>query len=147
MSDRTQLRPGYPIRKPWDHSSVDNSPRHIAASHVLHRPLVPRHPHNCPKTLDHKKMLATTIQISTNHQPPPQPTHLGRAASSNQKPRNQTPHPPPEPQPTDQNPQESTVLVFSEPRQGAKRRPSHVCSPPGPHSPSATPAPDTNSAP
>jgi hypothetical protein len=36
--------PGYPIRTPWDHSSVDSSPRPIAASHVLHRLLVPRHP-------------------------------------------------------------------------------------------------------
>ena len=35
---------GFPIRKSWDHSFVDNSPRHIAASHVLHRLLVPRHP-------------------------------------------------------------------------------------------------------
>lgn len=35
---------GSPIRTPWDHSSVDNSPRPIAASHVLHRLLVPRHP-------------------------------------------------------------------------------------------------------
>src|SRR5690242_12491014 len=36
--------PGYPIRTPWDHSSVDSSPRPIAASHVLHRLLMPRHP-------------------------------------------------------------------------------------------------------
>ena len=36
--------PGYPIRTPWDPRSVDNSPRPIAASHVLHRLLVPRHP-------------------------------------------------------------------------------------------------------
>src|SRR5213078_1796064 len=36
--------PGSPIRTPWDHSSVDSSPRPIAASHVLHRLLVPRHP-------------------------------------------------------------------------------------------------------
>lgn len=35
--DRSSKRPGYPIRKPWDHSPVGNSPRHIAASHVLHR--------------------------------------------------------------------------------------------------------------
>jgi hypothetical protein len=35
---------GYPIRTPSDHSSVDSSPRLIAASHVLHRLLVPRHP-------------------------------------------------------------------------------------------------------
>src|SRR6476469_9012529 len=32
------------MRTPWDHSSVDSSPRPIAASHVLHRLLVPRHP-------------------------------------------------------------------------------------------------------
>src|SRR3954471_4869467 len=36
--------PGSPIRTPWDHSLVDSSPRPIAASHVLHRLLVPRHP-------------------------------------------------------------------------------------------------------
>ena len=35
---------GFPIRTPSDHSSADNSPRTIAASHVLHRLLVPRHP-------------------------------------------------------------------------------------------------------
>jgi hypothetical protein len=66
--DTTQLVPGYPIRTPWDHSSVDSSPRPIAASHVLHRLLVPRHP---PSALDNltTKMLASTMQISTNNQP------------------------------------------------------------------------------
>jgi hypothetical protein len=66
--DTTQLVPGYPIRTPWDHSSVDSSPRPIAASHVLHRLLVPRHP---PFALDNltTKMLASTMQISTNNQP------------------------------------------------------------------------------
>jgi hypothetical protein len=60
--------PGFPIRTPWDHSSVDSSPRPIAASHVLHRLLVPRHP---PFALDNltTKMLASTMQISTNNQP------------------------------------------------------------------------------
>jgi hypothetical protein len=60
--------PGYPIRTPWDHSSVDSSPRPIAASHVLHRLLVPRHP---PSALDNltTKMLASTVQFSTNDQP------------------------------------------------------------------------------
>ena len=65
--------PGYPIRTPWDHSSVDSSPRPIAASHVLHRLLVPRHP---PFALDNltTKMLASTVQFSTNDQPTtPQP--------------------------------------------------------------------------
>lgn len=80
--DTAQPVPGYPIRKPWDHSSVDNSPRPIAASHVLHRLLVPRHP---PTALTHYtttiQMLAPTIQLSTNHQTPPQTgsTHTIRA--------------------------------------------------------------------
>src|SRR3982751_1062169 len=68
--DTTQLMPGFPIRTPWDHSSVDSSPRPIAASHVLHRLLVPRHP---PSALDNltteNKMLASTVQFSTNDQP------------------------------------------------------------------------------
>jgi hypothetical protein len=71
--------PGYPIRTSSDHSSVDSSPRPIAASHVLHRLLMPRHPpcaldnltnthikksrHN--KTLQKQKMLASTVQFST----------------------------------------------------------------------------------
>src|SRR6185295_15028596 len=71
--------PGFPIRTPWDHSLVDSSPRPIAASHVLHRLLVPRHP---PFALDNlntqNKMLASTVQFSTNNQPttpqsPPEP--------------------------------------------------------------------------
>src|SRR3954447_20166818 len=61
---------GFPIRTPWDHSLVDSSPRPIAASHVLHRLLVPRHP---PSALDNltteNKMLASTVQFSTNDQP------------------------------------------------------------------------------
>ena len=80
--DTTQLVPGYPIRTPWDHSSVDNSPRPIAASHVLHRPLVPRHP---PSALDNltTKMLTPTMHISTNNQPTPTPHHqpTGRTAT------------------------------------------------------------------
>src|ERR671921_654524 len=73
--------PGFPIRKSWDHSLVDSSPRPIAASHVLHRLLVPRHP---PFALDNltteNKMLASTVQFSTNDQPttprpPPNPQH------------------------------------------------------------------------
>src|SRR3712207_9358302 len=64
--------PGFPIRTPWDHSSVDSSPRPIAASHVLHRLPVPRHP---PSALDNltTKMLASTMHISTNN--PPTTTH------------------------------------------------------------------------
>ena len=61
---------------------VDSSPRPIAASHVLHRLLVPRHP---PFALDNltTKMLASTVQFSTNdqpttHSPTPNPTHTSQ---------------------------------------------------------------------
>src|SRR5215813_14546054 len=65
--DTTQLMPGYPIRTPWDQRSVDNSPRPIAASHVLHRLLVPRHPPFALSNLT-TKMLASTVQFSNNNQ-------------------------------------------------------------------------------
>src|SRR6185312_9692766 len=44
VGDRTCLLPGFPIRKSSDQCSVDSSPRLIAASYVLLRLLVPRHP-------------------------------------------------------------------------------------------------------
>src|SRR3954452_15432805 len=92
---------GSPIRTPSDQRSVGSSPRLIAASHVLHRLLVPRHPpcalnnltttnkptheqtfhnptpHDDQQTTGNtgprsvKKMLASTVQFSTTHQPPP----------------------------------------------------------------------------
>ena len=75
--------PGYPIRTPSDHSSVDNSPRTIAASHVLHRLLMPRHPPCALQHFTHNKhaqttkpdtkkdqMLASTMQHSTHHHTP-----------------------------------------------------------------------------
>src|ERR1041384_6544147 len=79
--DTTQLVPGFPIRTPWDHSSVDSSPRPNAASHVLHRLLVPRHP-PCALSNLTTKMLASTVQFSTNnhpHQPHTTP-HTGHPA-------------------------------------------------------------------
>jgi hypothetical protein len=86
--DTTQLVPGYPIRTPWDHSSVDSSPRPIAASHVLHRLLVPRHP---PSALDNltTKMLASTVQFSTNDQPttPPPPPAPNTTNAHQRRPR------------------------------------------------------------
>jgi hypothetical protein len=87
---------GSPIRKSSDQRSVDSSPRLIAASYVLHRLLVPRHPpcalnnlatqkphtttpgrrRSCgpTRTLDRtksQKMLASTVQFSTYNQTPP----------------------------------------------------------------------------
>src|SRR6266498_4940234 len=81
VGDTTQLVPGSPIRTPCDHSSVGSSPRPIAASHVLHRLLVPRHS-PCALSNLTTKMLASTVQFSTNTQPTT-PTH--------------GPHPPPQP--------------------------------------------------
>src|SRR5437667_10555449 len=82
--DTTQLVPGFPIRTPWDHSSVDSSPRPIAASHVLHRLLVPRHP-PCALSNLTTKMLASTVQFSTNTTtnptPPRQPRDILLAVS------------------------------------------------------------------
>ncbi len=53
--DTTSLAPGFPIRTSSDPRSVDSSPRHNAASHVLHRLSVPRHPPCALKHLQHKK--------------------------------------------------------------------------------------------
>jgi hypothetical protein len=41
---RALPRVGFPIRKSPDQRSFSSSPRLIAAVHVLHRPLMPRHP-------------------------------------------------------------------------------------------------------
>ena len=56
--------PGYPIRTPSDHSSVDSSPRLIAASHVLHRLLMPRHP---PYALNNLPTTNTTQTSRCSH--------------------------------------------------------------------------------
>src|SRR5689334_22712408 len=70
--DTTQLVPGYPIRTPWDHSSVDSSPRPIAASHVLHRLLMPRHP---PCALKHLFTTRCSHPLcNTQHTTTPQPS-------------------------------------------------------------------------
>jgi hypothetical protein len=84
--DTTQLVPGFPIRTPWDHSSVDSSPRPIAASHVLHRLLVPRHPPSALSNLT-TKMLASTVQFSTNNHP--HPPHHNTTPTPTRRPRDQ----------------------------------------------------------
>ena len=50
--DRPSRRPGFPIRTSSDQRSVGSSPRLNAASHVLHRPSMPRHP-PCALTQTH----------------------------------------------------------------------------------------------
>jgi hypothetical protein len=70
--------PGFPIRTSSDHSLVDNSPRPIAVSHVLHRLLMPRHP---PCALTHftttrcSHPLCNTQQTTTPPPPPDTTTH------------------------------------------------------------------------
>src|SRR5262245_65364864 len=51
--------PGYPIRKPPDHSLAAGSPGNIAGSSVLPRLLVPRHPPCALKNLAHMQNLHT----------------------------------------------------------------------------------------
>ena len=77
--DPTSLGPGFPIRTSSDHSSVDSSPRLIAASYVLHRLLVPRHP-PCALTNLATKMLASTVQFSNNTRETP--THTATNAGN-----------------------------------------------------------------
>jgi hypothetical protein len=67
--DTTSLVPGFPIRTSSDPRSVDSSPRHIAASHVLHRLLMPRHP---PCALKHLHTNKKTNTRQKRHKPPPQ---------------------------------------------------------------------------
>src|SRR6201999_2755396 len=55
VGDTTSLVPGFPIRTSSDPRSVDSSPRHNAASHVLHRLPVPRHPPCALNTLTTQK--------------------------------------------------------------------------------------------
>ena len=63
--------PGFPIRTPSDHSLVDNSPRTIAASHVLHRLLMPRHP---PCALNNLTTTRCSHPLcNTQHTTTPQP--------------------------------------------------------------------------
>src|SRR3954451_760592 len=62
---------GFPIRTPSDQSLVDNSPRTIAASHVLHRLLMPRHP---PCALTHLHTTRCSHPLcNTQHTTTPQP--------------------------------------------------------------------------
>ena len=112
--DRPQRRPGFPIRTPSDQRLVGSSPRHFAASHVLHRPPDAKASTVCPYNTTHKttkqnklleqiyrkiKMLASTIQFShnTNHHHTNQnqqaPAGGNDRTRKNQQPTNHQPHP------------------------------------------------------
>ena len=92
----TQLVLGFPIRTSSDQRLVGNSPRHNAASHVLHRLSMPRHP---PYALNKKhykthtqkiKMLASTIQFS--HTTPQPPTRAHTHTSKRHQDHKETTH-------------------------------------------------------
>lgn len=95
MGDTTSLVPGFPIRTSSDQSSVDSSPRHNAASHVLHRLPVPRHPPCALKHLQHKNQFEKRNCTSkyTHKTTTPKGSHLLRARCSQPLSTNQTPHP------------------------------------------------------
>jgi hypothetical protein len=83
--------PGYPIRTSSDPRSVDNSPRHIAASHVLHRLSMPRHP---PCALTHLQTQKPKAFLEKSHKQTHHPTgqriHLMLATTIHKS--NTTPH-------------------------------------------------------
>ncbi len=67
----TQPVLGFPIRTSSDQRFVGNSPRHNAASHVLHRLSMPRHP-PCALNNEHtnhphqKAQMATQVNLTKN---------------------------------------------------------------------------------
>ena len=73
----TQPVLGFPIRTSSDQRFVDNSPRHNAASHVLHRLSMPRHP---PYALNNQTKLPNT---NNTHHPPPKKQQAMRADTQN----------------------------------------------------------------
>ena len=77
---------GFPIRTPWDHSPVIDSPRLIADSYVLLRLLMPRHPPCALKNLttkDQKRYFERTTKTNHTQQPPtPKGQPSSRAARS-----------------------------------------------------------------
>ena len=97
--DTTSLVPGFPIRTSSDQRSVDSSPRHIAASHVLHRLPVPRHPPCALKHLQHKKPITEKNYTTTNHTTLDQPqrtvAHTLRPDARNHYPQIKHHTPPP----------------------------------------------------
>src|ERR1043165_2133237 len=75
VGNTTSLVLGFPIRTSSDQRSVGSSPRHIAASNVLHRLPVPRHPPCALKHLQHKNQKMSfkrnCTSIAHKHWPTP----------------------------------------------------------------------------
>src|ERR671913_925605 len=84
--DHKSVWRGFPIRTPWDHSPVIDSPRLIADSYVLLRLLMPRHPPCALKNLttkDQSEIFERTMKTNHTQQPPtPKGQPSSRAARS-----------------------------------------------------------------
>ena len=98
VGNTTSLVLGFPIRTSSDQRSVGSSPRHIAASNVLHRLPVPRHPPCALKHLQHKTVKNSRKNQKLHYQrnKPPQPqkscsVHCEMLATTIHK-SNTTPH-------------------------------------------------------
>jgi hypothetical protein len=76
---------GFPIRTSPDHSQVGDSPRLNAASHVLHRLLMPRHPPCALKNLATKD--ARVHYANLKQQPENQPKQAPNPAQPNPAPQ------------------------------------------------------------
>src|SRR2546428_10413849 len=63
-STRALPRVGFPIRRPRDQRLVSTSPALIAAAHVLHRLLAPRHPPCALVLLIEKNTLCVAMEFS-----------------------------------------------------------------------------------
>ena len=85
--DQTLLWPGFPIRKSAGRRLFSASPRLIAAVHVLHRLLVPRHPPCALSILtENTNYLFVTMQISRcarSRAPQKEPRHRRSAVFQN----------------------------------------------------------------
>jgi hypothetical protein len=74
---------GFPIRTPWDHSPVIDSPRLIADSYVLLRLLMPRHPPCALKNLTTKDQGVISREPQKPTTPPtPHKRSINSAARS-----------------------------------------------------------------
>jgi hypothetical protein len=83
--DHSRVWRGFPIRTPWDHSPVIDSPRLIADSYVLLRLLMPRHPPCALKNLttkDQKTNFERTTKTNHTQQHHPARAVPSRAARS-----------------------------------------------------------------
>jgi hypothetical protein len=114
----TSLVLGFPIRTSSDPRSVDSSPRHIAASHVLHRLSVPRHPPCALKHLHHKPKNEFLEKLHQHPTTTPENT-ISRNDSCVLDARNHYPqikhHTPPPKQGNNKNPQDRNNSRTQEP--------------------------------